>query len=304
MCRQRRPPPSTHRRKLFLVAERLSWEKGRMPLALLERNQEMTWEVNFQLGIYEPFVEDLDQVPGGKKSQENPVYPFENASDFSSVMLLVTKGEDLTEASYDMWQRLLDIVHYSPGPNDVVETHECPGPADAPSVHQTSGPKCSLKNLHEKDEDDLPTPPGSSQLNPRQAMQRATLSPSNSKKSLEKIGRVIQPTPPPSSQPGSDLPSGIPTEPPGLLAQTPPSSSAGTMLSLTPKTEDAGTIDEMPIRPPRRTLPEFYALLDMIERTSYVGAQFLEAYAEGLQNDYCNDCWFTFNIGHIHADAP
>jgi hypothetical protein len=42
-----------------------------------------------------------------------------------------------------------------------------------------------------------------------------------------------------------------------------------------------------------RTLPEFYSLLDKIERTSYVGARYLEAYAEYLQNaDECGECWF------------
>jgi len=42
-----------------------------------------------------------------------------------------------------------------------------------------------------------------------------------------------------------------------------------------------------------RTLPEFYCMLDKIERTSYVGARYLEAYAEYLHNtDSCSDCWF------------
>jgi hypothetical protein len=42
-----------------------------------------------------------------------------------------------------------------------------------------------------------------------------------------------------------------------------------------------------------RTLPEFYSMLDKIERTSYVGARYLEAYAEYLQNtDSCSNCWF------------
>lgn len=46
-----------------------------------------------------------------------------------------------------------------------------------------------------------------------------------------------------------------------------------------------------------RTLSEFYSMLDKIERTSYVGARYLEAYAEYLQNtDSCSNCWFEKRI--------
>jgi hypothetical protein len=40
------------------------------------------------------------------------------------------------------------------------------------------------------------------------------------------------------------------------------------------------------------TLSEFYSLLDKIERTSYVASKYLEAYAEFLNRDVCNDCWY------------
>jgi hypothetical protein len=45
-----------------------------------------------------------------------------------------------------------------------------------------------------------------------------------------------------------------------------------------------------------KTLQDFYTLLDRIERTSYVGAVFLEAYAEKLSDDMCKDCWFKHNV--------
>jgi hypothetical protein len=45
-----------------------------------------------------------------------------------------------------------------------------------------------------------------------------------------------------------------------------------------------------------RTLQDFYALLDKIERTSHVGALFLEAYAERLRDDMCKDCRFKHNV--------
>jgi hypothetical protein len=45
-----------------------------------------------------------------------------------------------------------------------------------------------------------------------------------------------------------------------------------------------------------KTLQDFYCLLDQIERTSWVGALFLEAYAEHLSIDMCRDCWLKRNI--------
>jgi hypothetical protein len=45
-----------------------------------------------------------------------------------------------------------------------------------------------------------------------------------------------------------------------------------------------------------RSLQDFYSLLDQIERGSYVGALFLEAYAERLRKDMYKDCWFNHNV--------
>lgn len=45
-----------------------------------------------------------------------------------------------------------------------------------------------------------------------------------------------------------------------------------------------------------KTLQDFYSLLDKIERTSYIGALFLEAYAEKLRDDMCKSCWFRHNV--------
>jgi hypothetical protein len=45
-----------------------------------------------------------------------------------------------------------------------------------------------------------------------------------------------------------------------------------------------------------KTLQDFYTLLDKNERTSHVGALFLEAYAKKLRDDMCKDCWFKHNI--------
>ena len=45
-----------------------------------------------------------------------------------------------------------------------------------------------------------------------------------------------------------------------------------------------------------QTLQDFYSLLDRIERTSPMGAKFLEAYAQRLHVETCKDCWFNMNV--------
>jgi hypothetical protein len=45
-----------------------------------------------------------------------------------------------------------------------------------------------------------------------------------------------------------------------------------------------------------KTLQDFNSLFDKIERTSDVGALFIEAYAEKLRDDMCKNCWLKHNI--------
>jgi hypothetical protein len=69
---------TAHMRKLFLVAERLTWEEGLVSDQDKDLNEELNWRFNYELGILDPFVEDLEHVPGGKHSQVNKCHPYQN----------------------------------------------------------------------------------------------------------------------------------------------------------------------------------------------------------------------------------
>ncbi|KAF2003688.1 hypothetical protein P154DRAFT_572876 [Amniculicola lignicola CBS 123094] len=45
-----------------------------------------------------------------------------------------------------------------------------------------------------------------------------------------------------------------------------------------------------------KSLQDFYSLFDQMERTSYVGALFPEAYAVHLRDELCNNCWLARNV--------
>lgn len=230
-CRKHRLSPSPHRQKLFLVAERLSWEDGTVPTAERELNQELTWEVNFQLGIEAPTLLDSEQVAGGGSSELHRWFPFENEADCTAALQLIARADCLTERSYALWVKMLETLYNG-------EEH---------SVSQSA---------------------------PSQSASKVDMDPSADKHSL-------LPTPPSSSQP--------------VPSQSPAASEYSSSSHLYRDPPSFGN-NEPNGKPILRSLPEFYALLDTIERTSYVGAQYLEAYAEQLNNDCCEDCWWSRNI--------
>lgn len=92
------------------------------------------------------------------------------------------------------------------------------------------------------------------------------------------------------------------------MTGSPPPKAKTVPLIPTPPSTQANAISPLkPIDPPPyfdknrrivsyKTLQGFYKLLDKIERTSYVCAKFLEAYAEKLRDDLCKDCWFKRNV--------
>ncbi|KAH8730748.1 hypothetical protein GQ44DRAFT_699794 [Phaeosphaeriaceae sp. PMI808] len=71
-------------------------------------------------------------------------------------------------------------------------------------------------------------------------------------------------------------------------------------MSIFPEPVHKPVSQEKPSAPRRiesyKSLQDFYSLLDRIERTSYVGAVFLEAYAERLRGDMCKNCWMKHNV--------
>ena len=282
-CRKDRGTPSPHAHKLFLVAERLSWEDGTISTFERNQNEELNWEVNYQLGILEPTIEDPDQVPGGKNSRANEWYPYGNEFEVVAAMKLVEKATCLTEGSWRAW---VDMVDYLPSePDELLAASHCDGLGET---------------------NDL--------LPKRQCLKgRGVNTPSStpsriSKKShdiashdLKNINPSFLPTPPSSS--------------PMLAEEKEPLNTSMTPLPTTKevtfyfsKNHDSVMVENQ--RTKRKcegasqkrqskiysTLQDFYSLLDKIERTSFVGALFLEAYAEYLYDDLCGDCWFKHNV--------
>ncbi|CAK4032422.1 Hypothetical predicted protein [Lecanosticta acicola] len=69
-----------------------------------------------------------------------------------------------------------------------------------------------------------------------------------------------------------------------------------TSLHNQPSKRAEATRRDPNVRCSYQTLPAFYSLLDKIERTSPMGARFLESYAARLHSETCKHCWFERNI--------
>jgi hypothetical protein len=247
---------TAHMRKLFLVAERLTWEEGLVSNQDKDLNEELNWRFNYELGILDPFVEDPEHVPGGKNSQVNKCHPYRNEHEMKLAFKLLFMTESLTEASWSLWiGTQLDIETMLNG---------C-GKTDAKSCI-TGQPL------------DLLTKPGSKKTG-------STVSPDSATDLAVKFPGL--PTPPLSF--GEGFSSGKHST----------NSSASTALSIrspAPVTAHTLSISDDKCIVSYKTLQDFYTLLGRIERTSYAGALFLEAYAEQLRDDMCKDCWFKHNV--------
>lgn len=97
-------PLTTHQRKLFLVAERLSWSHKVVSRRERERNEEALWAVNAELGILDPVIDDEDLVEGGRLSRGNEWHPYGSSGEAEAVMSLVSKAETLTGRSFGLWR--------------------------------------------------------------------------------------------------------------------------------------------------------------------------------------------------------
>ncbi|KAE9989146.1 hypothetical protein EG328_000078 [Venturia inaequalis] len=112
-CSKKRARITPHERKLFLVAERLSWHgfRGIVPAEEKALNEEQLWAVNFELGITDPAIEDPSSlVAGGKNSQANPFYPFQTEAEMEAALALLRHTNRLSELSFNMWLPTLDSM--------------------------------------------------------------------------------------------------------------------------------------------------------------------------------------------------
>jgi hypothetical protein len=107
-CGKCRGTPTPHQRKLFLVAERLSWQEGLVPTKERLRNEEALWEVNFELGILDPSIEDSEQQPGGKNSRANMFYPYDTEQEAETAFGLIQQADRISESSFNLWVDTLD----------------------------------------------------------------------------------------------------------------------------------------------------------------------------------------------------
>jgi hypothetical protein len=271
-------------RKIFLVAERLAWEEKGVSIRERDQNEQLNWEVNHELGILDPFVEDPEQVPGGKNSQSNKWYPYQNEFEMKQALNFIFVAEDITPVTWSLWIGLQMNLQ------KMFEDEE--GTVDPPGLEAHRSP--DVKTLH----------------GPRMSSQDS--------KNVMRIDLTDDHAP--SYMPTLSPTFGIPTPPSSftnLLDKTPKSpvrkrkenvfssqsaaapSPLSTPLSPAP---EANPIKSMKITS-YKTLQDFYCLLDQIERTSYVGALFLGAYAEHLHTDMCRDCWLKRNLALDDDDA-
>ncbi|KAK4502611.1 hypothetical protein PRZ48_006037 [Zasmidium cellare] len=236
-----KPRPSTpHQRKLYLVAERLSWEIGATSSAARSSNEVALWAVNAELDIFEPAVDDDEVKIGGRNSRQNEWYPFQSEVEAEMAMGVVARADVLSGESWKSWKENIDRTLRRSMEADKSGTKAQPVDLDAGDMRRPHSGRSALKDLS----------PNSRQ-----------------RQSPRKHGK--EPV-----RPAASLP-------------TPPSSGG-----IEPLGEDS---EELPACS-FKTLSDFYGLLDKIERTSPMGAKYLEAYAERLRKELCKDCWFEDSI--------
>jgi hypothetical protein len=93
---------TAHIRKLFLVAERLTWEDDLVSMCDKELNAYLNSELNKELGIGWPTVNDPEHVPGGKYSRINKFHPYCNEHEMMLALKLLSMTDSLTEATWSL----------------------------------------------------------------------------------------------------------------------------------------------------------------------------------------------------------
>ncbi|EME85081.1 uncharacterized protein MYCFIDRAFT_195947 [Pseudocercospora fijiensis CIRAD86] len=99
---------SVHQRKLFLVAERLSWEVGTTSRKQREQNEVATWAVNAELSIFDPVVDEDEVIVGGRCSREKTCYPYNTQEEADAAMMIVEKADLLSEGSWRVWMQTIN----------------------------------------------------------------------------------------------------------------------------------------------------------------------------------------------------
>lgn len=155
---------SLTQQKLFLTAERL-FLKSTDKETDIERNQTNTWAVNYEVGIYEPFVEHNTGFKS-KKTLDNMFYPFADEFELELVVKLLQRvGEGLSEASLNLYLKILK------GIDEIVKVIP-PAPVVPP-------PHASIETPKESGSYVSPAPPASTPLRPSFQYPSVTSGPSS-----------------------------------------------------------------------------------------------------------------------------
>lgn len=234
-------PSSAHQRKLFLVAERLSWEIGSTSSAARSQNEIALWAVNAELDIFEPAVDDDEVFIGGRQSRGDEWYPFKGRVEAEMAIGIVARAEVLSEACWSSWKENIDKALQFSVEEDRLGTVDRPVNLDDDESDDYSGQRRALKTI---------SPNSRLRHSPRKHGKQPVHS------------TALLPTPPSSE--GIGQPEGEDSRPAPVCSF--------------------------------KTLSDLYGLLDKIERTSPMGAKYLEAYAERLHKELCKDCWFESSI--------
>ncbi|KAF2036772.1 hypothetical protein EK21DRAFT_106081 [Setomelanomma holmii] len=256
-------------RKIFLVAERLAWEKRPVSMPDRDLNEELNWKVNHELGILDPFVEETDRVAGGKRSRQNHFYPYQNEHEMKLALKYIFMADDVTEVTWAFWLATqLDLQRMAGDDDEMTRAPEL----STTSLNKIERPR-TPELVETIDLTNSPSPP----REPSDGKQYGLPTPPFSMPSFCQVST-------PSS--GADL---HPTRPTGNSAL----GSATTLTAVEPAPFYAKIDRNIKSY---KSLQDFYSLLDRIERTSYVAALFLESYVENLRNDMCKNCWLKHNI--------
>lgn len=237
-------------------------------------NEALNWKCNYELGILDPFIEDPEHVLGGKNSRANIFHPYQNEHELKLALNYMTA--EITEASWALWIGIqLDIERmlYEP---------------EAPTNVSAAAGSSPEKN----------DPPRSNKFDFRHQktakVETVDLTMSGDRASRPVPGLLGLPTPASSSEPLPESGRTVPSPAHFTCHRNNPLISNSTVVG--PTREPSNHTSTSKRITSYKTLQDFYSLLDRIERTSYVGALFLEAYAEKLRDDTCQKCWFNHNV--------
>jgi hypothetical protein len=140
-------------------------EAGQVSSHDKDLNEELNWKVNYELGTLDPFVEDAEQVQGGKHSKSNKWYPYKNGHEMKLALKFIFMTEDVTKMTWALW--IGTQLHFQ----DMLDGEQDNGLPAIPSrpeseVQLSEGASKRSKSTHRKTPDlietiDLTVSPGS-----------------------------------------------------------------------------------------------------------------------------------------------